>query len=517
MVMGMASKTIRHWLACAAALLMGAGFSVAAGAMTLEVKANQIFATGPVDDDVRKFEDALNIPGVDTVVFVNSPGGDLRTGMVVGRMIAAKGVNTVIAGYCVSACSIMFMGGKERRFSSEFRPALTYIGIHGAHDKTTRQVSPTMQPQIYAFYKTAMGDKFDAALMNQALYQMDDAGALLVLLDPTRSPSAGAVHCRAAQTPKQLCSKFPLVDALSLGIITAKDLVSLTLPEAFKTIPAVLGRALNTPMDGVAAYLQDFSDRQCATDRCKLAVSNWAQAKEHKALASRAGARGMGTAVNRDSLANAIGAAVYFCNHIQGLLPALCEPEIVNGFDLRSFYPEFAKLHTDALALIKLPADATYANEEYGGGFTSAHGLRTDTYSDITPQTLPGITTVRTRELAQMLRSGKPPVVVDVLGGSHAAIPSAQGFIRAGLAFADTRIEAAFETRFNDMLKLLAPDMAQPLVLYCAGRNCWHSVNAALRAQKLGYTAIYWYRGGLESWQAAQLPTAPFMFRAVAH
>ncbi len=485
--------------------------------MTIEVKGHQVFASGPVGDDVRQFEQALDKPGVDTVVFLNSPGGDLQTAMRVGRMIADKGVNTVIAGYCVSACSIMFMGGKERRFSGEFRPAQTYIGIHGAHDKTTRQVNPTMQPQIFAFYKTAMGDKFDSAIMNQALYQMDDAGAMLVVNDTWRSPSHGAVHCKSAQTPRQLCTKFPSVDAFSLGITTAKDLVSLQLPEVFKTIPAVLGRVLNTPIDDTSAYLQNFSERQCATDRCKLAVHNWAQAKEHKALASRAGARGMGTALNRDSLANAVLTAVYFCNHIQGLLPALCEPEIVNGYDLRSFYPEFAKLHTDALAKVSPPTDATYANEEYSGGFTSAHALRTDTFTDITPQTLPGITTVQTRALTQMLRSSTSPVVIDVLGGSNESIPTALGFVRAGLAFADSRTEAAFETRFSDMLKLLAPDPAQSLVLYCAGRNCWHSVNAALRAKKLGYTAVYWYRGGLESWQAAQLPTAPFMFRAVAH
>jgi lipoprotein NlpI/rhodanese-related sulfurtransferase len=42
------------------------------------------------------------------------------------------------------------------------------------------------------------------------------------------------------------------------------------------------------------------------------------------------------------------------------------------------------------------------------------------------------------------------------------------------------------------------PDM--PLVFYCSGAHCWHSYNACLRAINLGYTRVYWYRGGLLAW-----------------
>ena len=77
--------------------------ALAAQAMTVEVRGNVVFATGPVQDDLAQFEAAFDKPGVDTVAFVNSPGGDLWTGLRVGRLIASHGFNTVAAGSCVSA------------------------------------------------------------------------------------------------------------------------------------------------------------------------------------------------------------------------------------------------------------------------------------------------------------------------------------------------------------------------------------------------------------------------------
>ncbi len=36
--------------------------------------------------------------------------------------------------------------------------------------------------------------------------------------------------------------------------------------------------------------------------------------------------------------------------------------------------------------------------------------------------------------------------------------------------------------------------------------KCWGSYNAALRAIRLGYTNVHWFRGGVEAWQQAGLP-----------
>ena len=58
----------------------------------------------------------------------------------------------------------------------------------------------------------------------------------------------------------------------------------------------------------------------------------------------------------------------------------------------------------------------------------------------------------------------------------------------------------------DDLKTLAKSNMATPLVFFCEGAKCWESYNAALRALKIGFTRVYWYRGGLMAWQAADLP-----------
>lgn len=71
------------------------------------------------------------------------------------------------------------MDGKERSFSDAFRPSLTYIGIHGAHNKDAGKVNGQLNPQIYAFFNSNMADRFNAEVMKKAFYDMQAADALL--------------------------------------------------------------------------------------------------------------------------------------------------------------------------------------------------------------------------------------------------------------------------------------------------------------------------------------------------
>lgn len=500
----------------ALAIFLGICIAFTAHAMKVEVHSNAIYATGPVEDDFGKFQEALASPGIDTVVFVNSPGGDLWTGMRVGNMIADKGVKTVIAGYCVSACSIMFMGGKERSFSDAFRPRLTYIGIHGAHNKTTKTVDGQLQPQIFAYFKQRMSERFNAEVMNKALYEMDDAGALLRVFDEQRMPKRLPYHCKSAQSLRKDCTEFKDLDALSLGIVTSNSLTVLDLPGGFKQVPQIFGQELTEPLPDPTDYFKHLSEQQCATDACRKLIGNFGANREHKALAIPIGASGLGTVSNRDTAALAFVGAVYTCNHVKDKPARLCETQIVNGYDVRDFYPRGVAGHTEALSKLTVPLEKFYAGEEYGGGMTSADGLRTKKWNDITPQKLDGIKTVGTQELALALKSSQAPVLIDVLSGAKDAIPGAITLLHGGLAFDDASKDSAFEARFSDLLKLLSPDLSKPVVFYCASRDLWLSVNAALRAKKLGYTQVGWYRGGMESWKAANLPVATVVVRAAA-
>jgi lipoprotein NlpI/rhodanese-related sulfurtransferase len=60
----------------------------------------------------------------------------------------------------------------------------------------------------------------------------------------------------------------------------------------------------------------------------------------------------------------------------------------------------------------------------------------------------------------------------------------------------------------SDLAKLTNGDRSTPLVFFCSGASCPNSYNAVRRSSELGYTNVYWYRGGIRAWQSVnQRPT----------
>lgn len=515
-----AGPCVSPWAALRTAWLVGLmgalGLAaVPAASMTVERQGDTVFASGPVTDDLLAFERALGEGPVRRVVFVESPGGDLWTGLRVGRLLAERGVDTVVAGSCISACAIMFLGGRERRFADAWSPLRTVIGLHGAHRTDTRQVDPTLQPQIYAWFKDRMGARFDGAVMNRALYEMDDHGALLRLFDRSRDPQPLTTHCRSRQTPRSACTELPQHDALSLGVITHAGAVRVELPPAFRSGTAVLGQALGEPEAHLDAWLGGAAALACRSDNCRTRLLDWPGRREHWALAIGAQG-GWGRSEGRDTPQLAALNALYRCNH-RADGAHLCVLHGVNGRSTAHWAAHLDRLHQDALAGLKPPAERTHANEEFGGGRAEVSDrLRTQRLDDITPSELPGVRTVVTGELAALLAGAGRPVLVDV--SNHVeSLPGSMALWAGGQAFDDPKADEAMAGRFQRLLALLAPDRTAPVVFYCSSRNCWASANAARRAVAAGWRQVLWYRGGLEAWRAAGLPLVPPRVRAVAY
>ena len=496
-----------------------------AHSMTLERVDADLFATGPVvDADFAAFKDAFAKGGVRRVVFVNSPGGDLWTGMQVARMIQSAQVQTLASGFCVSACSLMFIAGKERLFATGNPPRNTLIGIHGAHDRATRQVSPQLTTQMYALYKSQMGDKFDADAMNQALYKIEDAGGLLRVREMTRTKPAEQVpwFCPMRFTPLEKCLQFSGKDALSLGIVTSFETAAVTLPAAMQPRLFLYDRLLPEPPTDLKDRIVGQINAMCQNDTCKIngkdLLDKWLKDDTHRALAIGVDKMGFGAASGLDDPRLAMQRALYVCNHARAS-KKLCKLVAANDQEAHQIYDEVAAQGKALLAGLPEPlADAVRA-ERSEPGESSPQGLRADRqrYDQMTPKELIGIRRVDSAELAGLLKSASPPKVIDVIATLPAMLPSAIHFVAGGLAFADDAADAAFDQRFRDMLQVAAPDKAAPLVFYCVGSQSWHSVNAAMRALKAGYTNVMWYRGGLLAWQSAGLPVTAKVALAVIH
>ena len=125
-----------------------------------------------------------------------------------------------------------------------------------------------------------------------------------------------------------------------------------------------------------------------------------------------------------------------------------------------------------------------------------------------TPLQIPVGRRITTSELRDLIAREPQTLLIDVLADGHAVTLANAHYVPAGGqpgSFAD-----AIQTALKDTLdNLTGTDPSRPIVFFCAGASCWESYNAVLRAHLMGYTNLYWYRGGLTAWQQAGLPMQP--------
>lgn len=146
----------------------------------------------------------------------------------------------------------------------------------------------------------------------------------------------------------------------------------------------------------------------------------------------------------------------------------------------------------------------------------SPDGYRIDLYRSPTPDVMQDATLIDTPVLQTLLEQKPPPLLIDVyrrqwLQGRfiedqpHENLPGSHWLANTGDGELTPQWQAYFE---GNLKKLTGGNLKQPLVFYCRA-DCWLSWNAARRAARLGYKSLYWYRDGLDAWQAANLPLTP--------
>ena len=118
-----------------AALVFCSGIQ-SAYAMAVYRLGDTLILSGEVD---RRDLDAVRAefakpPVITHVVLRNSMGGNSWTGYRLGELFREHGVTTAVSGHCVSSCSRLFLGGKQRLFSDDYPASLTYVGFHGHYD-----------------------------------------------------------------------------------------------------------------------------------------------------------------------------------------------------------------------------------------------------------------------------------------------------------------------------------------------------------------------------------------------
>lgn len=144
-------------------------------------------------------------------------------------------------------------------------------------------------------------------------------------------------------------------------------------------------------------------------------------------------------------------------------------------------------------------------------------GLRMKQYRGITPACVPNGQTLDIPGLQQLIEQ-EDPILIDVWAivrsvdedfGSmwlpnreHYSLPGAVWLPNVGYG----KIKPDLEPYLKENLqRLTGGDKAKPLVFFCV-MDCWMSWNTVQRVVDYGYSRVYWYRDGTDSWEEAGLP-----------
>ncbi len=174
-------------------------------------------------------------PGVTTIILKNSHGGDARSGYAVGEFIREHGLNTALSGYCISSCSRMFLGGKERRFSDDQSLEDTFVGFHGNYANDGSLITQRM-PFLKAWVIKYSDNKANPELVEQWVHIPSRHGyAAFYHRDAKLLPNTQKVLlCMGTEQHskrQRQCAKPEMGDALANGIVTSWDIFEMkTLP-----------------------------------------------------------------------------------------------------------------------------------------------------------------------------------------------------------------------------------------------------------------------------------------------
>lgn len=136
--------------------------------------------------------------------------------------------------------------------------------------------------------------------------------------------------------------------------------------------------------------------------------------------------------------------------------------------------------------------------------FATAAENPADYFVDHTPRSIAGGTLVDAASARQLQTQGALFIDTRSLSEYQAETLPGARHVPYHEQFPRTRLIGP-EDRFD--LTQLPENKATPLIFFCNGSPCWKGYKAALRAIEAGYTAVYWFRDGLPSWQRAGYPT----------
>jgi rhodanese-related sulfurtransferase len=188
----------------------------------------------------------------------------------------------------------------------------------------------------------------------------------------------------------------------------------------------------------------------------------------------------------------------------------LAEADRLFPYDtVRSHFPDdpssavFADQIRAYQAGLRLAGERDHAEEEADFAVPSDRVLHPKLIG-LTPKDAPGATTIRTADLVPLLANARPVVIDTMTYTWGESLPGGIGLKYAGIggSFTDNA-QDRLRTKMHELTK---GDLNRPIVAVGWNSERFDGRNLALRLVALGYTQVYWYRGGRETWEVNGLP-----------
>jgi adenylate cyclase len=215
------------------------------------------------------------------------------------------------------------------------------------------------------------------------------------------------------------------------------------------------------------------------------------------------------SAQNRGNIHAAIAAAQALASHIEEAHRSATEASrLWPMLTARSYFRFVAITNPVAIAQVsrlrdgfRLAGVRDQADEDTDAGIPADDVLHTN-YEAPTPTVVPGARTIRTPDLAALVKQRKA-LVLDTSPWGR-SIAGAVGLWGAGVGGS---VSDAYQDRLGRKMQVLTVgDRNVPVVTMGWNAERFQGRNLALRLVALGYAEVYWYRGGTEAWEVAELP-----------
>jgi class 3 adenylate cyclase/rhodanese-related sulfurtransferase len=146
-----------------------------------------------------------------------------------------------------------------------------------------------------------------------------------------------------------------------------------------------------------------------------------------------------------------------------------------------------------------------HIDEREDPGTPSIETLRrsSDDARSPTPMMVPGAKTILTDALVPLIHEVHP-LLLDT-SAYRFSLPSAVHLNMDPFGNVHDENEEVLRRKMHN---LLGDDLSHPIVVFGWNAANWHARNMVLRLVALGYTNVYWYRGGKEAWEVNNLPEA---------